>query len=226
MNDSATRDLVVVGAGGFGRETVEVVHAINAVRPTWRLRGFLDDGLAGTTVDGVPVIGTTHEPPDDEVAVVVCTGHPGNYFSRKRIVQRLALPAARYATVVHPAASVSAAATLGPGTVILAGAVLTASLRVGAHCALMPGVVLTHDDVVEDFATFGARATLAGRVTVGEGAYIGAGAMVREGRTVGAWSLLGMGAVALCDIPGGEVWAGVPARRLRAQDVPADVRAG
>lgn len=222
MTAQIGRDLVIVGAGGFGRETVEVVRAVNARKPTWRLLGFLDDGLSGTEVDGLPVVGTVDEVPRD-AAVVVCTGHPGDYWSRKRIVQRLALPPNRFATLVHPAAVIPPAVPIGPGSVVLAGAVATTKVTVGAHVAVMPGVVLTHDDCVGDYVTFGARAALAGRVTVQEGAYIGAGALIRQGCTVGAWALLGMGAVILHDIPAREVWAGIPARRLRVQNIPHDV---
>ena len=60
---------------------------------------------------------------------------------------------------------------------MLAGVVATTGVQLGAHVAVMPSVVLTHDDVVCDFATLGSGARLAGDVTVGEGAYIGAGAL-------------------------------------------------
>ena len=40
---AAVRELVVVGAGGFGRETVEAVRALNAAGARWRLAGYLDD---------------------------------------------------------------------------------------------------------------------------------------------------------------------------------------
>ncbi|HET7486286.1 MAG TPA: acetyltransferase [Acidimicrobiales bacterium] len=221
----AVTPLILVGAGGFARETAEAVRALNVVRPTFDLLGFVDDApaLAGQVVDGLPVLGpvaTVGERAD--ARVVVCTGSPGDYTTRRRLVERLDLAAERYATVVHPAAVVPRSATLGHGTVVLAGTVLTTSVQVGAHVAVMPLVVLTHDDVVGDFATFGAGAGLAGGVTVGEGAYVGAGALVREHRTIGAWSLLGMGAVLTSDMPAGEVWAGVPASRLRRADIPAD----
>jgi sugar O-acyltransferase (sialic acid O-acetyltransferase NeuD family) len=210
--------LLVVGAGGFARETAQAVRARNALRPTWELLGFLDDaaGLAGTLVDGVPVLG-----PVDQVerypdaAVVVCTGSPADYGSRKRIVARLDLPPSRYARIVHPAASLASSTVLGEGSVVLAGAVTTAAVRIGAHVAVMPGCVFTHDDVVGDYATFGAGVRLAGGVEVAEGAYVGSGALVREHRRVGAWALVGMGSLVLTDVPAGEVWAGTPARRLR-----------
>jgi sugar O-acyltransferase (sialic acid O-acetyltransferase NeuD family) len=223
----SVRELLLVGAGGFGRETAEVVRAINQHSESWKLLGFLDDGpgLQGGEVDGLPVLGpidAIDRYPD--ATVTVCTGHPGNYFSRRRIVGRLGLDPARYATLVHPGAALAASTAVGPGSVVLATAVTTAAVRLGAHVAVMPGAVLTHDDVVGDYATFGAGARLAGRVRVDEGAYVGSGALVREDRTIGAWSLVGMGSVVLADVPPGEVWAGVPARRLRAVELPPDLR--
>jgi sugar O-acyltransferase (sialic acid O-acetyltransferase NeuD family) len=217
-------ELIIVGAGGFGRETAEAVRAINERAPTWDLLGFLDDDpfLAGAEREGVRVLGPTGDIarwPD--AAVAVCTGRPDDYASRKRLVGRLGLDPGRYATLVHPAAAVATSAEIGPGTVILATAVVTAAARVGSHVAVMPGVVLTHDDVVGDYASLAAGVRLGGRARVGEGAYLGAGAVVGAGLTIGAWSLVGMGAVVVHQVPPREVWAGVPARRLRAVDEPA-----
>jgi sugar O-acyltransferase (sialic acid O-acetyltransferase NeuD family) len=225
--NGSVRPLVVVGSGGFGRETVEAVRAVNAERRTWDLLGFLDDDptLHGTEIDGVPVIG----PIDDartrfeSAQLVVCTGHPGNYFSRRSIVERLGLPPTRYGTVVHPTASVSTTSKVGHGSVLLAHVVATASVRIGAHVAVMPGVVFTHDDLIGDYATFGAGARLAGRVHVEEGAYVGSGSMVREDRSIGAWSMVGMGAVVTHDVPATEVWMGTPARFLRRVERPVDM---
>src|SRR6187399_252842 len=56
------RRLVIVGAGGFGREVVDVVDAINAVSPTYELHGFLDDGDVRRDLlerIGVPIVGDT-----------------------------------------------------------------------------------------------------------------------------------------------------------------------
>jgi sugar O-acyltransferase (sialic acid O-acetyltransferase NeuD family) len=214
------RDLYIVGAGGFARETAQLLAAcIPALGQSLRLLGFLDDNpaLVGHTVDGVPVLGPSAAVYDAPYAgVVLCVGSPRDPLSRMRLADRLDLPPQRYATVVHPTASVSVDSVLGPGTVLLAQSVLTAGVRVGAHVAMMPRVVLTHDDVVEDYVTLASGVLLGGGVRVGRGAYMGAGAMVREYVTIGAGSVVGMGSVVLEDVPAGEVWAGNPARRLRA----------
>jgi acetyltransferase-like isoleucine patch superfamily enzyme len=79
----------------------------------------------------------------------------------------------------------------------------------------MPHVVITHDDEIADGVTFAAGASLGGGVTIGECAYLGQGSLVRESLSIGAGAVVGMGSVVLQNVPAGEVWAGVPARRIR-----------
>ena len=218
-------DLVLVGSGGFGRETAEAVRALMAAGIPWHLLGFVDDdpALAGKVIDGTPVIGGRDELRRlANARVAICTGRPDDYVSRPRIVSELGLGAERYATIVHPAAVVSSSSSIGHGTVLLANTVLTAAVRVGAHVAVMAHVTLTHDDVIEDFATLASRSVLGGGARVSRGAYIGAGAVVGQGLVVGELALVGMGAVVTRNVPAREVWAGVPARRMRDTAIPGE----
>ncbi len=215
---SATEPLVIVGAGGFAREAAAAVAAINSVEPRWELLGYLDDNdeLHGASVGEHRILGPSkHVEELGTARVVVCTGSPANYGSRKSIVEQLALEPERMATLVHPAASIGAGTTIGPGTVILATTVTTTAVDIGAHVVVMPACVFTHEDRIGDYSTFGAGVRLAGGVAVGVGSYIGSGALVRENRSIGDWALIGMGAVVTLDVPAHEVWAGTPARRMR-----------
>ncbi|MGH3794564.1 MAG: acetyltransferase, partial [Pseudonocardiaceae bacterium] len=212
------RPLLLIGAGGLARE---VLAATRAVSTDWAVIGLLDDDPMrhGTVVDGVPVLGGSdlvHDYPN--VSVLACVASPHRPLGRATLVRRLDLPAHRWATVVHPAASVAAGVVLGEGTVLLAGAVVTAPQLVGAHVVAMPQVLLTHDDAVGDFVTLAGRVALAGQVTVETAAYLGAGALVREGLRIGEAAVVGMGSVVLQDVPDRQIWAGVPARRLVSGD--------
>ena len=220
------RQLLLVGASGFARETAEAVRARNAVEPTWSLIGILDDDPArhGTSVGGLPVLGPVelvHEHPD--AAVVLCTGRPDNYVTRERIARRLDLPDERYATIVHPTASVGASCRVGAGSVLLGHVDLTADVEVGRHVEVMPHVVLTHDVVVEDFATIAAGVLVAGGCRIGSAAYVGSGARLREEIAIGERALIGMGALVTRDVPAERVWFGSPARDEGPAPVPQRV---
>jgi sugar O-acyltransferase (sialic acid O-acetyltransferase NeuD family) len=219
----APEPLVLVGAGGFGRESAELVRAVNEASegPRWELVGFVDDDeeLWGRSVSGTPVLGGIDSLADrPDARVVLCTGHPGNFRSKERIARRLDLAPERYATLVHPGAVLPESCRVGHGTVVMAGCVITVDVELGDHVGVMPQAVFTHDDRLEDFVTVGAGVRVAGAVRVREGTYLGSGCLVRENLTIGPWALVGMGAVVTRDVPAGEVWVGAPARFLRPVD--------
>jgi sugar O-acyltransferase (sialic acid O-acetyltransferase NeuD family) len=217
-------DLLLVGSGGFARETAEAVAAVNAAAPSWNLLGFLDDDPSrqGTVVGGLPVLGpidAVHDHP--EAHVLVCTGRPTNYVSRRRIVTALGLDEDRHPTIIHPTASVGATCRVGAGSVLLAHAVLTAEAVVGRHVAVMPHVVLTHDTRVADWSTLAAGVRLGGGAHVEENAYVGAAAVIKEGVTIGARAMVGMAAVVTTDVPAERLFYGAPARDEGPAPIPA-----
>lgn len=209
---TAKPELLIIGAGGFGRETASMVADLD----TFTLLGFLDDDetILGTDVGGIPIVGPIESARQSEAALVVTTGRPSNFGSRRRIVEKLALSPERYVTLMHPSAVIGGGCTVGVGTVMHAGCVLTTDVSIGEHVAVMPNTVLTHDDRVDDYVTFGAGVLVAGDVNIGRGAYVGSGVRIREGVTIGQDTLIGMGSVVLNDVPPDSVWAGVPASRL------------
>lgn len=210
--------LLLVAAGGLARETAVAARAAG-----WSVLGCLDDdpALFGREVaPGLPVLGAVDEVTGyPDAALVICAGKGA---SRRRIAGRLAFRGAgdeRFATIVHPTAVLPGrrdSTTLGAGSVLLAGTVLTADVTLGRHVVSMPHAVLTHDCTVEDFGTLCAGVVLGGAVAVGSEAYLGMACSVRQGVRIGRGATIGMGAAVVGDVPDGEIWVGVPARRLVA----------
>jgi sugar O-acyltransferase (sialic acid O-acetyltransferase NeuD family) len=205
--------LVIVAASGLAREVLAVERE---TRRSNRVRVVDDDpSLWGTVLDGFPVVGgldalTAY----DDHQVLVCAGRGE---ARRAIVRRLSalgVERDRYATLIHPRVEIPPGCTIGAGSILLAGVVLTARVRIGDHVVVMPHVTLTHDDVLGDHSTICAGASLGGGVHVGEGAYLGMNSCVREGLSVGPGAVLGMGAALVDHLPAGETWAGTPARPL------------
>ncbi len=205
--------VLLLAASGLAREVMAVCASLGT-----RVAGVLDDDPArsGTQLDGVEVLGRLERAVDHPDAwLVLCAGKGA---SRRAMALRLAamgIQPDRYARIVDPSVRVPASCVVGPGTILLANTVLTADVTVGSHVVCMPQVTLTHDDVVEDFATLAAGVSLGGGVHVGEAAYLGMNAAVRENRVVGADAVLGMGATLVRDQPANTVWAGTPASELR-----------
>jgi sugar O-acyltransferase (sialic acid O-acetyltransferase NeuD family) len=217
------RDLLIIGAGGFARETAEAVRAINAERETWHLLGFLDDDPRrhGAEISGLCVLGATDEVhARPEASVLICTGRPDNYVSRRMIAERLDLDDERFATVIHPTASIGSTCRVGIGSVLLAHVALTAEVVVGRFVAIMPQVVLTHDVHVDDWATLGSSVLVGGGCHVEQGAYIGAGACLRERTTIGERAMVGMGSLVTRDVPAERLWYGTPARDMDCAPLP------
>jgi sugar O-acyltransferase (sialic acid O-acetyltransferase NeuD family) len=207
------KKLMLVAAGGLAREALDVERLLDRFE---EIR-VVDDNPAlwGGTLAGERIVGGLDLVPEyDDHHLLVCAGRGP---ARRRIVERLCawgVDPRRFATVVHPRVLVPPGCSVGAGSILLEGAVLTAQVRVGNHVVVMPHVTLTHDDVVEDYATLCAGVTLGGAVRVRSGAYLGMNSCVRERLTVGVDATLGMGAALVDDLPDGQTWAGTPARPL------------
>lgn len=200
--------ILLVGASGLAREVLA------AGIPD--VVGILDDAaeLRGRAVGGVDVVGDIAHAAEREEMLLVCIG-PG--AGRRAVVRRLdelGVSADRYATFVADSARIGPTSTIGAGSILLDGVVVTADATVGRHVVVMPTGTITHDCVIDDFATFAAGVALGGSVRVGVAAYLGMNSSVRQGLHIGEGATVGMGAVVLADVPANQTWAGVPARPL------------
>ncbi len=219
------RRIAIFGTGGHGREVLQLLRDINSVAgrsPVWQVEGFVvDPGFAqvGERVNGQPVLGGLDWlAREHDVAVVVALGAPR---ARQIVVRRIeASCGARFTTLVHPLASIAEGVPLPPGVTVFSGSIISVNVSVGSHVHLNSLCSVSHDGRLGDFATLGPGSRMAGGGCLGEGAELGASATLIPNVRVGAWSMVGAGAVVVHDTPDFGVVAGVPARWLRSLAPP------
>jgi sugar O-acyltransferase (sialic acid O-acetyltransferase NeuD family) len=200
--------MYLVGAGGFGRETLDALLATLGapLDPTSGTVAFLDEGLSGQQVRGLPVHPMDHPARGDHVVVAIAAP-----AVRRRLAGVCSAAGLVPRTVVHPASVIGPETTLGQGCVVLALAHVSSSVTIGDHVQINYNVSIGHDCVLADFVTVLPGANVSGAVRLEEGATVGAGAVVLPGLTVGAGAMIGAGAVVTKDVAPGRTVKGVPA---------------
>jgi sugar O-acyltransferase (sialic acid O-acetyltransferase NeuD family) len=133
---------------------------------------------------------------------------------RRATCEKLLARNASLPVIAHPAATISATATIGAGAIISAGVVVQQDARIGRFCILHTSCSIDHDNIVGDFVSVSSGAHTAGGVSVDDGAFIGLGALVINGVTIGSGATVGAGAVVLRNVAAGVTVVGNPAKPL------------
>ncbi|WP_091230756.1 NeuD/PglB/VioB family sugar acetyltransferase [Microbacterium sp. 3J1] len=209
-------DIVVIGAGGFGRETLDVIEAINAAsdEPRWNVVGVLDDAVGGIHLERLEArsyrhLGSITDNREllDEVPHVTAIGDPKVRAAIDELVGGTLTSA-----LIHPTAVVGSRTTIDDGVVVCAGAQLSTNLIVGANVHINPGAIIGHDTVIDEFVSINPGAVVSGEVHIERATLIGAGAVVLQGLRIGAGSRVGAAACVTKDVATGATVVGVPAR--------------
>ncbi len=208
--------LLIFGCGGFARE-VYWAAGNAASRPgglKFRVLGFVDRESRREPFYNLPVWSLKEAPRE---ACIIC-GIGGMPELKQRVMEE-AEAAGRIAAlpVVFDGVPIGPHCSIGTGSVICAGNILTVDITVGRHVAINLDCTVGHDSVIGDYATLSPGVHVSGNVRIGTGAYIGTGASIIEGVTIGDYAVVGAGAVVTRDVAPLSLVVGVPATLKKAE---------
>jgi sugar O-acyltransferase (sialic acid O-acetyltransferase NeuD family) len=206
--------LIIIGAGGFGREVLSWARQNPACGTEWELAGFLDDdpeALAGSECD-LGIISRIGDYNPDHDDLFVCA--IGLQSTKRRICGSILERGGVFFSLVHPTAILGDNVSLGRGVILCPHVVLTADISIGDFVSLNLYATVGHDAVIADWCHVSSHCDITAGAVLDEGVFLGSHAVILPGTRVGAGAVVGAGSVVLRRVPDGATVFGSPARRV------------
>lgn len=211
------KDLIIIGASGFGREVAWLVERINSKKKTWNLLGYIDDSeeMQNKTINSYPVIGTiddVYKFPDTFFVVAI-----GSASTRERVVDRISaqVPNIKFGILIDPSVEMSDSVIIGEGSIVCAHTIITVNITIGKHVIVNLDCTIGHDAVLNDFVTVYPSVNISGNTDIGYASELGTGMQIIQGKKIGERSIVGAGAVVIRDIPEKCTAVGSPAKPIK-----------
>jgi sugar O-acyltransferase (sialic acid O-acetyltransferase NeuD family) len=207
--------LLIVGAGGFGREVLKWVHDISQSQIVdWEIGGFLDsnpNALDGFNVS-LPILGDPwHFMPAFNDRFVCAIGNPS---TKLRLCRHLKAQGAQFTTLIHPMAVIGPECTIGEGCFFCPGAIVTGYATLGAFVMLNVYATVGHDATIGDGCTLSGHTDVTGFARLGEGVFLGSHATVLPRAVVGDYAVVGAGSAVVRTARAQATVMGVPAKQI------------
>lgn len=211
------KELVIIGAGGFGREVAWLVEEINEIGNEWNLLGFIDEDKEkyGKDLNGYRILGGFEYLDGKKNIYYVCA--IGNSKIKRNIIENKCIKYnIKPATLIHPSVIMSKKYNeIGEGCIIGAGSIITINTEIGNHVIINIDCTVGHDVVINNYATIYPSVNISGNCYIGECAELGTGTQIIQGKRIGSNSIIGAGSVVVKDIDSNKTAVGVPAKVIK-----------
>ncbi len=207
-------DVVIVGAGGCGREVYEM--ALETYSPEeYRIKGFLSD--IPTDLDAYPeirrdadIVGTIRDydvQENDRFLLAI-----GDVDGRKKVAEILKRRKAKFISLIHPQAVCFRSAVWGEGLILYRFAGLSANAKVGDFCLINAMATIGHDAEIRDYTVICPFAAIGGYAKIGEECFISTHATIAPRLLVGNKSCVSANSFVARNVLENSFVTGVPAK--------------
>jgi len=205
--------VVIVGAGGCGRDFLWTIRDCNKRRKRYEILGFIDEdnSLKGKKIDNVAVLGGIEWFSKNKLKKISCVIAIAESSERKEMLKKLKKFNLDYPNIIHPSV-ICSNQNFGQGIIIQAGCILASNVKIHNHVQININSTIGHDSVIEDFVTITPGVHISGENQIKEGCMLGTGSVTIPEITIGENSIIAAGTVLIENVPANSLFAGVPGR--------------
>lgn len=193
----AKKRLLIIGSGGHAGQVIDAVNLVGE----YEIVGLIDDFLpVGTEKYGYKIFGGTNAIDSikdnfDFLFIAI-----GNNFVRGAFWHKYYI-SYKFATIIHPKASVSSKSSIADGVYIGANATVAYNSCVNPCAIVNTNASLDHDSILYSFASLNPNSATGGNVKINYYTRIGMGVNIKDGIDIGVRCKIGMGCTIISDVP-------------------------
>jgi len=211
-------EIVVYGAGGFGREIACLINSINMIEKQWEFIGFIDDGLpAGTKNSFGQVLGNIDflNSCSKKVAVAISIANPAIL---KKITSEITNPNVWFPNLVSPDVKFHdpGSFSIGIGNILFFSCRISCNVKIGNFNLMNSLASLGHDVRLGDRNVVNPTVRISGNCTVGNDNFFGLGSIILPGLKIGNKTRIGVSSVVIRNTSDGALYFGNPAKKVKA----------
>lgn len=210
------KDIVIYGAGGFGREVACLIRRINETSPAWTLRGFIDDGIEagesneyGMVLGGIDYLNNIDSP----LGVAIAIGNPA---AVKKVAEKVKNTYVDFPNIIDPDVLFLDKETfhMGKGNIMSSKCLVSCNVVIGDFNLFNIGVGIGHDVRICDYNVLMPNVNISGGVQIGCNNLFGVKSTVLQYLKIGDDVKIGANSLLMRNARSHSLYFGSPASRM------------
>lgn len=207
------KNLIIIGAGGLGRQMFAWAKECKGYLENFDLIGFLDDNLhALDGFEGYPPvlsdIASYRVKEGDAFLLAI-----GDNESRIKFISNIKEKGGEFPTFIHPGAFVYTN-KIGEGCFITPLASIGVDVEIGNHCLIQGGALIGHDVKIGNNVRIDCNVVCVGGIQIGDNVCVHTGAIINHGVRVEDDSIIGAMSFVIRKVKKGTKVFGNPAKKI------------